>query len=226
LARAPCSSGRGERSRTLPRAGAGATLAGVRPIEELIDLALGTAQPVFVETLGPRDVLFAQPYQKGADLTAPALFGATRYQLLPREDERTLSVGREPGSDVHLEHAAVSRLHLQLTFLGNGWLVADRSVNGAWHRATRLPAGQTAPLDYRLPVRLGPVAGDARVGLGARPDRRLVANARVAAAVPPAARARAAHGRGPAGGHGGAAAPGGRLARPRVVIDRALLHIG
>lgn len=154
MARAPCSSGRGERSRTLPRAGAGATLAGVRPIEELIDLALGTAQPVFVETLGPRDVLFAQPYQKGADLTAPALFGATRYQLLPREDERTLSVGREPGSDVHLEHAAVSRLHLQLTFLGNGWLVADRSVNGAWHRATRLPAGQTAPLDYRLPVRL------------------------------------------------------------------------
>lgn len=67
--------------------------------------------------------------------------------------QRSWTVGRASGCDVHIACPSVSRLHAELSLRGGIWRLRDLgSTNGTWtgvHRVTGIR------LDERLPLRLG-----------------------------------------------------------------------
>jgi pSer/pThr/pTyr-binding forkhead associated (FHA) protein len=65
-------------------------------------------------------------------------------------------IGRDPGCQLHLDVAVVSRRHAEVVQTGQGWVLRDLgSSNGTWLDGQRV---QTVPVAAGTEVRLGNVA--------------------------------------------------------------------
>lgn len=63
-------------------------------------------------------------------------------------DQDQVTIGRDPGSDVHLDNAGVSRLHATLKRDSNGVLIADAgSANGSLVNLMRVTEAKLTPTD-------------------------------------------------------------------------------
>lgn len=114
----------------------------MKPIAELTQAVRSTTSAAaFAARLAQRDILVAEPFEKGREYRgAQPLHPASVYDLVARTPGQPIPVGRDARAVVQLDHAAVSRLHLVMAYADPGWKIMDRSSNGSWLEEERMPS--------------------------------------------------------------------------------------
>lgn len=96
---------------------------------------------------------------KGRDaLVVRWMGGDTQHYPLEKTE---IAIGRAPGSDVVINHPAVSGHHLKLTLLPDGMTVTDlNSTNGTQLNGQRIQAGTPHPVRFGDVLRIGDLTGN------------------------------------------------------------------
>ncbi len=114
----------------------------------------GSAPPTTVPP-GMRTQTFALPGTGEAGTYLVVVEGPTLGQVFPLR-ATVCTIGRHQGCTVVLSSITVSRQHATITHQGEAfYVVDDRSSNGVYLNAQKLPPGQSCPLRHGDMLRLG-----------------------------------------------------------------------